>query len=266
MSDRDYNKQIQIALQKAGDLVSELENSTMYIKHKGDGPVTEMDHKLNQLLYDELFVKEEGWLSEESNDDLSRLSKSNVWIIDPIDGTHQFIKGVAEWAISVALSKNGQIIEAGMLNPWADQLFLLNQRGSVELNGTEVSVTDKLDLSDVIVLTSRGEIRWGNWNKFQNSTFQIKTMGSIAYRLGLVASGIADATVSLEPKNEWDVAAGAYLVEKSGGIVSDLKGNKINFNNKNTLLDGIIAAGPITHQRLLNIITSKSSDIWLPNH
>lgn len=266
MSNRDYNKRIQIALQKAGDLVSELENSTMYIKHKGDGPVTEMDHKLNQLLYDELFDKEEGWLSEESTDDLSRLSKSNVWIIDPIDGTHQFIKGVAEWAISVALSNNGHIVEAGMLNPWTNQLFLLNKAGSVELNGNKVSVTDKLDLSDVIVLTSRGEIRWGNWDKFQNSEFKINTMGSIAYRLGLVASGIADATVSLEPKNEWDVAAGTYLVETSGGVVSDLKGNRLNFNNKNTLIDGIIAAGPITHERLLNIINSKPSNIWLPNH
>jgi myo-inositol-1(or 4)-monophosphatase len=91
-------------------------------------------------------------------------------------------------------------------------------------------------------------------------------MGSIAYRLGLVASGIADATVSLEPKNEWDVAAGTYLVETSGGIVSDLKGNKLNFNNRNTLIDGIIAAGPVTHERLLNIINSKPSNIWLPNH
>ena len=91
MSNQDYNKRIQIALQKAGSLVSDLENSSMYVKHKGDGPVTEMDHKLNQLLYDELFDQEEGWLSEESTDDLSRLSRENVWIIDPIDGTHQFL-------------------------------------------------------------------------------------------------------------------------------------------------------------------------------
>ena len=196
MSNQDYNKRIQIALQKAGSLVSDLENSSMYVKHKGDGPVTEMDHKLNQLLYDELFDQEEGWLSEESTDDLSRLSRENVWIIDPIDGTHQFIKGVPEWAISVAISQNGNIIEGGMLNPWANQLFKLNENGAVELNGDPVSVTDKKNLSDVVVLTSRGEIRWGNWDRYQNSEFKISTVGSIAYRLGLVASGIADATVS----------------------------------------------------------------------
>ena len=191
MSNQDYNKRIQIALQKAGSLVSDLENSSMYVKHKGDGPVTEMDHKLNQLLYDELFDQEEGWLSEESTDDLSRLSRENVWIIDPIDGTHQFIKGVPEWAISVAISQNGNIIEGGMLNPWANQLFKLNENGAVELNGDPVSVTDKKNLSDVVVLTSRGEIRWGNWDRYQNSEFKISTVGSIAYRLGLVASGIA---------------------------------------------------------------------------
>ena len=191
MSNQDYNKRIQIALQKAGSLVSDLENSSMYVKHKGDGPVTEMDHKLNQLLYDELFDQEEGWLSEESTDDLSRLSREYVWIIDPIDGTHQFIKGVPEWAISVAISQNGNIIEGGMLNPWANQLFKLNENGAVELNGDPVSVTDKKNLSDVVVLTSRGEIRWGNWDRYQNSEFKISTVGSLAYRLGLVASGIA---------------------------------------------------------------------------
>jgi|TARA_B100001750_G_scaffold248323_1_gene278355 myo-inositol-1(or 4)-monophosphatase len=266
MSNQDYNKRIQIALQKAGSLVSDLENSSMYVKHKGDGPVTEMDHKLNQLLYDELFDQEEGWLSEESTDDLSRLSRENVWIIDPIDGTHQFIKGVPEWAISVAISQNGNIIEGGMLNPWANQLFKLNENGAVELNGDPVSVTDKKNLSDVVVLTSRGEIRWGNWDRYQNSEFKISTVGSIAYRLGLVASGIADATVSLEPKNEWDIAAGACLVENSGGVISDLKGNKITFNNKNTLIGGLIAAGPRTHAKLLDIINSTPSNIWLPNH
>ena len=84
--------------------------------------------------------------------------------------------------------------------------------------------------------------------------------------MGLVASGIADATVSLEPKNEWDIAAGACLVENSGGVISDLKGNKITFNNKNTLIGGLIAAGPRTHAKLLDIINSTPSNIWLPNH
>ena len=160
--------------------MSDLENSSMYVKHKGDGPVTEMDHKLNDLLYDELFDEEEGWLSEESTDDLSRLSRENVWIIDPIDGTHQFIKGIPEWAISVAISQNGNIIEGGMLNPWANQLFNLNENGSVELNGDPVSVTDKKNLSDVVVLTSRGEIRWGTWDRYQNSDFKISTVGSLS--------------------------------------------------------------------------------------
>ena len=153
-----------------------------------------------------------------------------------------------------------------MLNPWANQLFKLNENGAVELNGDPVSVTDKKNLSDVVVLTSRGEIRWGNWDRYQNSEFKISTVGSIAYRLGLVASGIAAATVSLEPKNEWDIAAGACLVENSGGVISDLKGNKITFNNKNTLIGGLIAAGPRTHAKLLDIINSTPSNIWLPNH
>ena len=86
------------------------------------------------------------------------------------------------------------------------------------------------------------------------STIEIIPTGSIAYKLAMVAAGWVDATISLAPKHEWDVAAGVLLVQAAGGRVMDLDGRPIHFNQENTLLNGVIAAGPRTFEGLWNIL------------
>lgn len=229
------------------------ENVSVEDKANND-PVTEADRALNELLFTTLVQPGDGWLSEETVDDGQRLDKDRVWIVDPIDGTREFLQGLPEWVVSVALVENNQAVAAGILNPQADELFLGSLNGGVTLNGKPAKVCDRESLVGARVLASRGEIRDGRWASLQQAPFEIVPSGSIAYKLALVAEGRADATISLAPKHEWDVAAGILLVQAAGGCVTDLAGRPIRFNQEDTLIPGIIAAGPRTAKELRTLL------------
>ena len=269
-SDTDnYLARIAAALEESVELASTFSPSSVYVQHKGwDGPVTEADHALDELLHDTLVRPGEGWLSEETVDDGHRIGMERVWVVDPIDGTRGFLAGRPEWCVSVAMSVDGVIGAAGIVNPWANETFLAARGGDMTLNGQTARVNDHAELSsEVTVLGSRAEIRWGMWNRFRGAPFKVQTLGSIAYKMALVAAGKADAVISLEPKNEWDVAAGALLVEAAGGVVTDADGRPMQFNRRDTLIDGVIAAGPKTHAAIWELMTSRPSTrnhTWTP--
>jgi myo-inositol-1(or 4)-monophosphatase len=112
------------------------------------------------------------------------------------------------------------------------------------LNGKRVGVSTKGSLDDAKVLASRSEVKRGEWQRFENAPFAVVPCGSVAYKLAQVSAGLADATFTLVPKNEWDVAAGSLLVEAAGGKVVDARGKTRTFNSEDTLLPGLIACGP----------------------
>jgi myo-inositol-1(or 4)-monophosphatase len=213
------------------------------LKDGGD-PVTEADVLLDKLLKDILLQDGEGWLSEETKDDQSRLDKDRVWIVDPIDGTREFIQGIPEWCISVAYIVNGRPEVAGICSPTAGQTFLGTRNTGITLNGKPVGVTQKQDLVGATVLASRSEVKRGEWKRFENGQFEIIPMGSVAYKMARVAAGLDDATFTLVPKNEWDVAAGWLLIEAAGGKVFDKNAKIRRFNQRDPLLPGLLAANP----------------------
>jgi myo-inositol-1(or 4)-monophosphatase len=94
-----------------------------------------------------------------------------------------------------------------------------------------------------VVLASRSEVKRGEWERFKGASFRVQAMGSVAYKLALVAAGKADATWTLVPKNEWDVAAGVALVRAAGGEVFLPTGMQRRFNAANPKLPGLIASG-----------------------
>ena len=267
-TDRD---RIASALEESAALAATFSPSSVYVQHKGwDGPVTEADHALDELLHMTLVRPGEGWLSEETHDDGHRIGMERVWIVDPIDGTRGFLAGRPEWCVSVGLSVNGTIAAAGILNPWAEETYLAAQGTQTTLNGEPTRVTNHDELTPAMtVIGSRSEIRWGMWNRFRGAPFTVRTLGSIAYKMALVAAGQADAVISLEPKNEWDVAAGVLLVEAAGGVVTDAEGRPMQFNQRDTLVDGVIAAGPNTHAAVMDLMQrtrGPSTHLWTPGH
>lgn len=216
-----------------------------------DDPVTEAEWLIDSMLRKLLVRNGEGWLSEESEDDLTRLEKSRVWMVDPLDGTREFVEGIPEWCISIGFVENGQAIAGGICNPAKGETFVGSLEGGVIFNGKPACASRRSIVSGATVLASRSELKRQEWEPFRNSSLTIKPMGSVAYKLALVAAGLADATWTMCPKHEWDVAAGVALVAAAGGVVQQLHHTSVSFNNRSCLLPNLLASGPCLAAALL---------------
>ncbi|MBI3653421.1 MAG: 3'(2'),5'-bisphosphate nucleotidase CysQ [Acidobacteria bacterium] len=244
-SPNELLSRIENALKTATLVASAFINQTLKVDYKTEfDPVTEADREVNAVLQELLLRDGEGWLSEETTDDLSRLEKEAVWIIDPIDGTKEFISGIPEWAISVAYVVNGKPLAGGISNPATNELVIGAIGAGVLYNGAPTAISDKQTLAGAVILGSRSEAKRGEWDRFNDAIFTVRHVGSVAYKLGLVAAGIGDATWTLVPKHEWDVAAGVALIEAAGGFVRGIEPVQLRFNQERPLLRGLIA-GPL---------------------
>jgi myo-inositol-1(or 4)-monophosphatase len=236
---------IQAALNAASEVFARFTPGDIAAEYKaGHDPVTEADKAVDEVLRRELLRKDEGWLSEESVDDLERLTRSQVWVVDPLDGTREFVEGIPEFCVSVAMVEDGRAVAGGICNPVTRETFLGSLDTGVTYNGSPAQVSQKKNLDGASVLASRSETRRGEWKTFENTALRVQPMGSVAYKLALVSAGKADITFTLTPKHEWDVAAGAALVESAGGIVRTLQNTTLRCNNRSPWLSGLVACGP----------------------
>jgi myo-inositol-1(or 4)-monophosphatase len=209
---------------------------------RGD-PLTEADLAVDEVLRAILPSKGEGWLSEETADDSERLTRARCWVVDPIDGTREFVQGIPEWCISVGLVEEGVPVAGGILNPATGERVVGSLETGVTLNGTPVQPPRDRSLDAARVFASRSEVGRGEWKRFEEAPFEVVPCGSVAYKLALVASGRCDATWTLVPKHEWDVAAGAALVRAAGLTVIHADGTEPRFNRPEPLLSDFLA-GP----------------------
>jgi myo-inositol-1(or 4)-monophosphatase len=223
----------------------------------GSDPVTDADRQLDATLRAALLRNGEGWLSEESVDDPSRLDKQYVWIVDPLDGTREFVTGIPEFCASIGLVKDGQPIAGGICNPATGEFFVGSIDGGLKYNGSPKRASSRKGLQGATVLASRSEVKRGEWNQFEGSPFKVTPMGSVAYKLARVAAGLDDATFTLTPKNEWDIAAGIALVLSSGGFARPLHQDQFLFNQRSPLLPGLIACGPGLRSPLTEFLASR---------
>ncbi len=241
MNENDLTR-IERALRSARTAVADFTPGAIesVLKTGGD-PLTEADLAVNEVLLKSLPQPGEGWLSEENADDGARLKCNRVWIVDPIDGTREFIQGIPEWCISVGLVEGGRPVAGGILNPATDELILGGEGFGVTHNGHTVAVGQTSDIRGALVLASRSEVKRGEWDGFFKESISIRNVGSVAYKLGLVAAGLADGTWTLVPKHEWDVAGGAALIVAGGGVIMNPDGSPAVFNQPNPKLTGFIA-------------------------
>jgi myo-inositol-1(or 4)-monophosphatase len=150
--------------------------------------------------------------------------------------------------------EDGKPVAGGICNPATDETFIGSLETGVLYNGKSVQPSSRTTLADALVLASRSEVKRGEWENFKAAPFQIRPMGSVAYKLALVSAGLADITFTLTPKHEWDVAAGTALVLSAGGFVETLEGEPLNCNRSKPLLSGLIAGGPHLRQELLSLL------------
>lgn len=255
-------KRIHTALEASRAVFARFTPGAIETEYKiGHDPVTEADRALDAVLRKELLRDGEGWLSEESVDDAIRLERSNVWVVDPLDGTREFVKGIPEFCVSIGFVENGRPVAGGIYNPATDETFLGSIDCGVTYNGKPAQPSQRDTLDGALVLASRSEVKRGEWKAFENSSLKIRPMGSVAYKLALVSAGLADATFTLTPKNEWDVTAGAALVESAGGYVATLDDAALTCNNRSPLLRGLVACGPLLREKLVALVQQQLSSI-----
>src|SRR5438067_3428821 len=240
----DVVARIQSAIEASKTVFSRFTPGEIAAEYKaGHDPVTEADRELDELLRKNLLRYGEGWLSEESADDQSRLFKSRVWVVDPLDGTREFVEGIPEFCVSIAMVERGKPVAGGIHNPATNETFVGSIGFGLTYNDKPAQASQRRELEGALVLASRSETKRGEWIQFQDAPFKIQPMGSVAYKLARVSAGLADITFTLTAKNEWDVAGGAALIASAGGFVQTLQGPLI-CNRKNPSIDGLIACGP----------------------
>ncbi len=240
----DYSQYLQVAKDaaiKAGKKIAEYYGKALNVTHKSpEQPLTEADLAANMILKEALLgnFSDVGWLSEEDIDDTVRFDKEFLWVVDPLDGTRDFINRTPEFAVSVGLVHKKKPVVGVVYNPISKELFYAAKGTGAFCNGKKITVR-KDSPGKRKLLASLSELKRGEWERFKDQ-FEIKPTGGCAYKMGKVATGVADGTFTLSPKSDWDICGGHCLIEEAGGIVRDVHGEVVTYNNEFTRKKGLI--------------------------
>lgn len=249
MKQTPYQKQLDamtLATEQAGEIAKEFQAKgfkQLDMKTKGDPFLTEADIAVDTHLKTTLMAAfpEYGWYSEETPPTDGCLKKEFCWVVDPIDGTREFIDRNGEFSISVGLVHRGKPIAGVVYAPMRDH-FISGAKGTgVRVNGLAIKpwAAKPVDESDILI--SRSETNAGLWQPYAD-VLKTRVVGSAAYKIALAAAGFADATASLKPKNLWDVCAGHFLIEEAGGHFMQLDGSSIEYHQTDFRLSNFVAA------------------------
>jgi myo-inositol-1(or 4)-monophosphatase len=256
----EHELQVAIAAAQAGgEIVAAHFGRELEVEEKGENhPVTTADRESDRAIRALCAAEfpEDGWLSEESEDSPARRRQRRVWVVDPLDGTREFLNRIPEFCVCVALVVEGVVQVGVSYNPVAGELFAARRGGGTTLNGEPVLVRDAAELAAAKVFASRSEYARGEWAPFEG-IMDVTPLGSVAYKLAAVAAGRAAATFTLRPKSEWDVCSGVLLVEEAGGVVTLCDGRPLTFNTESAELPNLVAAAPSTYGPLCDVIRAR---------
>ncbi len=248
------------AARAAGTIVRDFYERGVAVGYKDsarDNPVTAADTQADACIHERIRREfpDDGWLSEETKDSDERLRRQRVWIVDPLDGTKEFVQHIPELCVCIGLVDAGAPVLGVSFNPITDELFAGARGRGLTLNGQRAQTSATADLSQARILASRSEDQRGEWDPFKPHV-RVELTGSVAFKLALIAAGRADGTFSLTPKHEWDICSGAALIEAGGGRITDCDGAPLQFNRPRPLLPGLIASNAALYEPLRGLIAS----------
>lgn len=205
-------------------------------------PVCDADIAIDALLKRALgaILPEAGWLSEETADNPARLEKRRLWVVDPIDGTKDFLAGKPGWAVSVALVDAGEPVLGLLAAPARDELWLGCKGSATTRNGVPVHVRPRADLAGARIPDDR-------LSREDRDLVLVAKPNSIALRMAMVAAGEADLIATLRWGNEWDIAAAALIARGAGAVVTDALGDPLRFNQPRPTAFGVLCCAPGIH-------------------
>lgn len=253
-------KEIAALVKKAGEKVLEIYQRKFKVYEKGDkSPVTEANMASERIILSGLKKYGYGILSEESKDDSSRLKKEKIWIIDPLDGTQDFLQKTGEFSIMVGLVDKGESILGMVYKPVDDKMYFAEKGEGAYLKepskpSKKLEVSSTSCLSDANFVFSRSHL--GDLEKkfIQHCKISWVTyMGSIGIKLGLIAEGKVDVYFTMSTKTcQWDTCAPEIILKEAGGKVTDIEGKHSIYNRWQVRnLDGIVASNGKVHTQII---------------
>ena len=220
----------------------EIENLQVSLKGPGNF-VTASDRKVEKIIIEELQKARPTYsiLSEEIGE--INNDESFKWIIDPIDGTANFLHGIPHFAISIGLEQDKEIVSGIIYDPIKDEIFVAEKGNGAYLNNKRMRVSSRSKLQDCIICTGGPkkdskdrELTIEEYKKFSSKVFiPIRKLGSAALDMAYVAAGRYDGYWQRD-LSYWDIAAGIILVKESGGFVTDFKGESGYIEDKTILV------------------------------
>ena len=217
-------------------------------------PVCEVDLDVNDLIRRRLsaLLPDAGWLSEETVDNADRLAMSRLWVVDPIDGTRDYLRGRPGWCVSVALVEDHVPIVGVLDAPARGEHWRAVAGQGATRNGEALRASMRLELPGARVPAD-------TLPKIDEDLIAVPRANSIALRIAMVAADEADLCASLRWGNEWDIAAAALIAEEAGGVVTDALGLPIRYNSDPAETFGVMASAPAIHTAAVARLAERAS-------
>jgi myo-inositol-1(or 4)-monophosphatase len=225
--------------------------SARVVTKPGGSPVTDADLAADALLKRRLgeALPEAGWLSEETVDDLERLERRSLIIVDPIDGTRAFVIGDPRWCVSVALVVDGRPIAGVVHAPALDETYAAARGGGATFNGAPLAASlswpPRTAAGPKLVIESMAA-------ELGVPVEIVPRVPALAYRLSLAARGAIDFAVAAANSHDWDIAAADLLLEEAGGRLIDASGERLRYNSHELRRSALLAAPDAAAPRLVN--------------
>jgi myo-inositol-1(or 4)-monophosphatase len=255
----DDRERLAGAIRDAGAIaLKTFRGSTLKSWIKGrDSPVSEADIAVDDLLRRRLPRPGDAWLSEESENDPTRLHARRVWVVDPIDGTRAYIAGREDWSVSAALVEDGRPVLAALFAPATDELFLASAGGGATRNGAAIAVSTGASLDGARLAGPKRIL--DRVATSHPGLIVMPRIHSLALRQVRVAMGQLDAAIVGSSSHDWDLAAADLLVHEAGGLMTTLAGGSLIYNRPEPVHDTLVAAGRERHAVLLDLVRAQAS-------
>jgi myo-inositol-1(or 4)-monophosphatase len=221
---------------------------------KGDAsPVCEVDLAVDAFLRERLSAldPQAGWLSEETADAPDRLARQRVWVVDPIDGTRDYIRGREGWCVSVALVERGQAVLGVLDAPARGEVWRAAAGEGAWRGADRLAASDRRELAGARIPADA-------LPKADRLFATVHKPNSIALRIAMVAAGEADLIATLRWGAEWDIAAAALIAVEAGARVTDALGLPLTFNKANPQAFGVLAAAPGLHRAAVDHLAERA--------
>lgn len=219
-------------------------------------PVCDADIEVDGFLRRELgrLLPAAGWLSEETADDPDRLARNLIWLVDPVDGTRDFLRGRNGWCVSVALISDGRPLLAMLAAPAREERWIAEAGKGAFLNGRRLCASGCQEFIGARVPAN-------SLQKIDQILTMVDQPNSIALRIAMVADDQADLLATLRWSNEWDIGGAALIAREAGARVTDAFGKPFAYNKRDPRAFGLLVTAPDIHTDAVDHLSDRANAI-----